>query len=113
TSVAISAREAVSKSMAPPGGVVTLIAPSDLMEDPADPASSGVAGPAAPERALRSVSRKRIDEVASRLLAGNPAVLLLGADGLSERGQRAAQQIANATGARLIMESYPAIVPLG
>lgn len=91
---------------------MTLIAPSDLMEDPADAVSSGVPGPA-PERALRSVPGKRIDEVASRLLAGNPAVLLLGADGLSERGQRAAQQIANATGARLIMESYPAIVPLG
>lgn len=112
TSIATSVREAVSKSLGPPGGVVTLIAPSDLMEDPADAVSSGVPGPA-PERALRSVPGKRIDEVASRLLAGNSAVLLLGADGLRERGQRAAQQIANATGARLIMESYPAIVPLG
>jgi len=40
-------------------------------------------------------------------------VLLLGADALSERGQRAASRIAAATGARLIMESYPAIVALG
>jgi acetolactate synthase-1/2/3 large subunit len=37
----------------------------------------------------------------------------LGADALSERGQRAASRIAEATGARLIMESYPAIVVLG
>jgi acetolactate synthase-1/2/3 large subunit len=40
-------------------------------------------------------------------------VLLLGSDALCERGQRAAARIAAATGARLIMESYPAIVSLG
>jgi acetolactate synthase-1/2/3 large subunit len=39
--------------------------------------------------------------------------LLLGADALSERGQRAAALIAAATGARLLIESYPAVVALG
>ena len=107
-----SVREAVASSLAPSGGVVTLIAPSDLMEESVDPAVSRVAqGPSA--RVAGPISPQKIIAAAGRLRAGAPAVILLGSDALSERGQRAAQQIARTTGARLIMESYPAIVPLG
>jgi acetolactate synthase I/II/III large subunit len=124
--IAPSVREAVAHSLGPPGGVVTLIAPSDLMESPiaareqeslpeqpsAHAASSRVAQPGAAQ-AGHPVSKGRIEAAAKELQAGDPATLLLGSDALSERGQRAASQISRSTGARLLMESYPAIVPLG
>ena len=105
-------REAVAHSLGPPGGVVTLIVPSDLMEAPVDVASSRVTGTGAAQPG-HPVSTDRIGAAAKDLLTGEPAILLLGSDALSERGQRAAAQISSSTGARLIMESYPAIVPLG
>ena len=110
--VVSSMREAVAFSLAPSGGVVTLIAPSDLMEDPAEGDSSSLAS-WAPVKAVRPPSPQKVIETASRLQAGGPAIILLGSNALSERAQRAALQIAQRTGARLMMESYPAIVPLG
>jgi acetolactate synthase-1/2/3 large subunit len=107
-----SVREAVAYSLAPSGGVVTLIAPSDLMEESVGPAVLRV--PQTPSaRVARPISPQKITEAASRLRSAGSAVILLGSDALSERGQRAALQIARTMGARLIMESYPAIVPLG
>jgi len=103
-------RRAFEQSCAPPGAVVTLIVPTDVMEAPAADLDSSAAP--APRTARVGVSHERIAEAAGRL-THNRAVLLLGADALSERGQRAASRIAAATGARLIMESYPAIVALG
>lgn len=110
-SIAAVAREAVQQSLSPPGQIVTLITPSDLME-----ATSGVpdAAPSTvPPRVLRKVPDERIQATAKRLKQAKPLIILLGHDTLRERGQRAAQRIAAATGARLLMESYPAIVELG
>jgi acetolactate synthase I/II/III large subunit len=107
-----SMREAVAESMSRPGGVVTLIAPSDLMEEPIEAESVPVA-PGALAKAALPVPAERIVSASSRLLAGDPAVILLGSNALNERAQRAAAAIAQATGARLVMESYPAIVPMG
>lgn len=103
-------RQAFERSLAPPGSVTTLIAPTDTMEAPAADLYSNMMS--APRTPRGPVSRERIAEAAQRL-AHNRTVLLLGADALSERGQRAASRIAAATGARLVMESYPAIVALG
>lgn len=103
-------RRAFEQSCAPPGSVVTLIVPTDAMEAPAADLDSHAAP--APRTARGAVPHERIAEAAGRL-THNRAVLLLGADALSERGQRAASRIAAATGARLMMESYPAIVALG
>lgn len=103
-------RQAFERSLAPPGSVVTLIVPSDAMEGPAADLDSNAA--AATRTPRDAVSHERIEEAARRLMR-NRAVLLLGADALSERGQRAAGRIAAATGARLMMESYPALVALG
>jgi acetolactate synthase-1/2/3 large subunit len=82
------------------------------MEAPVDAAASRVSVPDA-ARVAHPVSKDRIEAAAKALLAGERTVLLLGSDALGEPGQRAAAQIAQATGARLLMESYPAIVPLG
>lgn len=106
--IASFVREAVTHSLGPPGGVVTLIAPSDLMEAPVDAAATPPLSRTPPPGACH-----RIEAAAKAFLAGEPAILLLGSDALGERGQRAAFRISQATGARLLMESYPAIVSLG
>lgn len=103
-------RQAFERSLTPPGSVTTLIAPSDAMEAPAADLDTNTMS--APRTPRGPVSQERIVEAAQRL-AHNHSVLLLGSDGLSERSQRAASRIAAATGARLVMESYPAIVALG
>lgn len=103
-------RQAFERALAPPGSVATLIVPTDAMEAPAELQSSNTAP--AHRVPLEVVSHERIVEATRRIGHGR-TVLLLGADALSERGQRAASRIAGSTGARLIMESYPAIVALG
>lgn len=104
-------RQAFERALTPPGSVATLIVPTDAMEAPAVELHSSNTAPAH-RVPLETVSHERIVEAAHRIRRGR-AVLLLGADALSERGQRAASRIAVVTGARLIMESYPAIVALG
>lgn len=94
---------AVAAAAREPGGVATLVVPSDL-------ARADAAGPAAPVPPGRAtaVPGARIDAVARRLRDGGPAVLLLGAHGLRERALRAAARVAGATGARLLAETFPA-----
>ncbi|MEP7310970.1 MAG: acetolactate synthase large subunit [Pseudomonadota bacterium] len=105
------ARSAVQQSLAPPGQIVTLIAPSDLMEGPAAAPFTGAAILRA--AAERTVPAERINEAAERLKKVERPIILLGHDTLRERGLRAAQRVAAATGARLLMETYPAVVELG
>lgn len=104
-------RTAVEVSCGAPGAIATVIAPSDLMESEV-PAESSTVGLTMHRAAPVAVDAQRLTRAAQALRAG-PAILLLGGDALNERGQRAAARIANATGARLIMESYPAAVPRG
>jgi len=111
--VVSSIRQAVEESMARPGGVVTLIAPSDLMEQPVNAHTPPAILPGAPAKSALPVDAESIVSASRRLRTGDPAVILLGSDALNQRAQRAAAVIAQATGARLIMESYPAIVSLG
>ncbi len=111
-SIVADLQRAVASSLAPPRGVVTVIAPSDLMDHAAATAPVQTAEFNRASSA-RPVTTQRVIEAAKRLQAGEPAVLLLGSNALTERGQRAALEIAVATDARLIMESYPAIVSLG
>ena len=105
--------EAVTHALGPPGGVVTLVAPSDLMESPVAATKPGAPADTVAVRVRHSVSKDRVGAAAKALRSGEPPILLLGSDALSERGQRAAAEIARSTGARLLMESYPAIVELG
>jgi len=104
-------QQAMAHCLEQPRSGVTLIAPSDLMDRTVTAGSLG----AEPLRPLASqlIAPERIEAAAGRLRSPGPTVLLLGSDALCERGQRAAAKIAAATGARLIMESYPAIVSLG
>ena len=113
---------AVACSLERPRGVVTVIAPSDLMDQqalsngPRSPHGSDardVVPQPAGSAGLRPTNPARTAKAVECLRTGGQTVLLLGSDALCERGQRAAAHIAAVTGARLIMESYPAIVSLG
>lgn len=92
-----------------PGGIATLIVPTDTMDAPAPAVAVTPRRPAAG----RAVPAERIEACAARLAAGGPAIVLLGGDSLDETAIRAAEAVARRSGARLLMEPYPPIVTLG
>ena len=112
-SIADSVRRAVESSVASLGAVVTVIAPSDVMEAEVSAPDPGT-GHAPARRTAPCVPPPRIAEIVAGL--GDSAArrtLLLGGDCLTERGGRAAARLTGSVGVRLMMESYPAIVALG
>jgi acetolactate synthase-1/2/3 large subunit len=99
--VAADAAEAVAAVAG--GGIATLILPADVSwED-----GAAVAGPL-PVRPLPRVAPSVVDEVAAVLASGEPTVLFLGGDAVSENGLLAAGQVTAGTGARLMTETFPA-----
>ena len=90
-------------------GSVTIIAPTDLM----DAQILTVQAFTARSRHKRVVAEDHIKACAAALSGGGPAIVLLGGNGLQESSQRAAARVADRLSARLLMEPYPAIVPLG
>jgi acetolactate synthase-1/2/3 large subunit len=94
-------------------GVSTLIVPADHQQDLATAATAPEA--AAPGAARRPrVDSARVKEVAARVrAAGAGAVLLLGGNALTRRGQLAAGRIAARTGAALFSETFPAVAERG
>lgn len=99
--------EALDVATGPSPGISTLIAPSDAMSLSVPQVPAPMAGTRTPPLA-GDVAR-----LAQRLRAATTPILLLGGAALTERGLRAAEAVARATGARLLMESYPARVELG
>lgn len=98
-----SAVEAWEAALRPPCGPATLIVPADTAWSPA---AGGIARPDAPRTAPR-IPEAVIAEIAHELR--NPGTaLLLGGSTLMERGLRAADRIAQATGARVFTEAFPA-----
>jgi acetolactate synthase I/II/III large subunit len=106
--VAADAAEAVAAAATPPGGVATLILPADV-------SWSGGAGPAppVPVKAPAPVHGDAVGSAAAALRSGEPAVLLLGAAGTRRPGLEAASRIAQATGARVLCETFPARLERG
>jgi acetolactate synthase I/II/III large subunit len=106
--VAPDAAEAVAAAMAPPGSVATLILPADVSwSDGAQPA------PALPVRPPAPVPGPAVESVSRTLRSGEPCVLLLGGPGTRRPGLAAASRIAQATGARLVCETFPARLERG
>jgi acetolactate synthase-1/2/3 large subunit len=100
--VAVDAADAVAAASSAPGSVATLILPADVSwED-----GAAVAEPR-PVRAAPHVAPSVVDDVAGVLGSGEPAVLFLGGDAMTEDGQLAAAQVAAGTGARLMSETFP------
>jgi acetolactate synthase I/II/III large subunit len=97
------AAEAVAAALTPPGQVASLVLPADVTwTDGAEPAA-----PARP-RLPAPVRGEEVGEAARALRSGEAAVVLLGGAALRRAGLEAASRIAQATGARLIGETFPA-----
>jgi acetolactate synthase I/II/III large subunit len=107
TDVALDAADAVTAGLGPPGQVATLILPADV-------SWSDGAEPVKPESstARRDVGDV-VDAVAKVLVSGEPCALLLGGSATRERGLVAASRVANATGAKLLGETFPARLERG
>ncbi len=90
-------------------GTVTIIAPTDLMDAEVTAVPKFELRPRRPH----AVPQERIETCAAALAGSAPVIFLLGGNGLDEAAQRAAARAADRLSARLVMESYPAIVALG
>jgi acetolactate synthase I/II/III large subunit len=102
------AAAAASAAMSAPGQIATLILPADVTwTDGAEPARPVRPRPAA------MVPDEIIEETAKALRGAEPAVLMLGGTGLRREALDAASRISQATGARLIAETFPARLERG
>ncbi len=106
--VGADAAAAVAAAAGPPGQVATLILPADTSwsqgGEPASPVRAAV-----PEK----VPDDLIETAAAALRSGEPCVVLLGGAATMQAGLRAAGRIADATGARLMCETFPARLERG
>ncbi len=100
--------DAVQGAVGPPGGVATLVVPADVSwQEAGEPAS----GP--PRSILDTVGEDAVAGAAKALRSGEPAVLLVGGNALRRRGLTAAARIVQATGAKLLCETFPARIERG
>ncbi|MGD0321106.1 MAG: acetolactate synthase large subunit [Acidimicrobiales bacterium] len=106
--LAADAAQAVAAACGPPGGVATLVAPADLSWSEA----GGPAPPVAP-RARAVVTSDAVDATAKALRSEEPAALLLGGSALREKGLVAARRVSQATGAKLLCETFPSNLERG
>ncbi|BBX94736.1 acetolactate synthase large subunit [Mycobacterium lacus] len=98
TDVGADAADAIAASRSGPQ-VATLILPADASwSDGAQPAAVPASPPAA---------GVELGSVATVLRSGEPATILIGGDATRGRGLAAAARIAEATGARLLCETFP------
>ncbi|OBH07705.1 hypothetical protein A5696_22110 [Mycobacterium sp. E2699] len=104
--VASDAAEAIAASRAG-SHISTLILPADVSwTDGAQPATTPPPQPAGADPRLAT-------EALEVLRSGEPAVLLIGGDATRRPGLAAAARIAQATGARLLCETFPARLERG
>src|SRR6266851_4586727 len=106
--LAADAAEAVAAAMTPPGQVATLILPADV-------SWSEGGQPAAPlaVRAPEAVPDEVTGAAAAVLRSGEPCVILLGGTAVRREGLEAASRAAQAAGARLLCETFPARLERG
>ncbi|MFI5035921.1 MAG: acetolactate synthase large subunit [Acidimicrobiales bacterium] len=108
--VARDAADAVAAAYGPPGRVATLILPADtswghLADAPAT-------WPRAVRASPRAADPAALTRTIERLRAGR-AALFVGGDAACAEGLALAQRVAAASGARVIMETFPALVDRG
>jgi acetolactate synthase-1/2/3 large subunit len=100
--VSTMAVEAVQQSYGPERGVASLILPADCAWSDAEPSVIE----AQPVPAPNAVDATTVETVAAALRAATDPVLFLGNDACREDGLAAAGRIAEATGARLFMDTF-------
>ena len=106
--VSSCAASAVADARSAPGRISTLIMPADVSWS----ATETMAAPVAPSPSS-VVPPARIERVATLLGHAPKAVLVLGGAACREDGLRAANRIANATGIRVFVETFPARLERG
>ncbi len=111
---------AVSAAWGPPRGVATLIVPADMgwlhtgSEGSANgPMTMGVVRNHERRGAYSPVESDVVEGVAKALRAPGTSALLIGGTATRRRGLEAARRVANATGARLICETFPSVLERG
>jgi acetolactate synthase I/II/III large subunit len=107
--IANDTAEAILASHGPPGRVATLVLPADVSwgEVPGD-----VVAPVITRPGLREIDGV---ELASALVAlrTKPCALFVGGAAVRKAPLELAQRIANATGAKLLMETFPSVMDRG
>ncbi|HEY5173435.1 MAG TPA: acetolactate synthase large subunit [Acidimicrobiia bacterium] len=104
--VGADATEAINQARS--GGVATLILPADASwSEGAEP------GPEAIAHVAFAAFDDEVELAAKALRSGEPTALLLGGKALRERGLLAASRIEQATGAKLLCETFPARLERG
>ena len=103
TALAGDAAAAVAAASAPPGGIATLITPADLAWQDGPPPGTPL-----PPQAPAAVDGERIRRVARALAGGEPAAILVNGPALRSHGLELASRVANASGARLLTDTFVA-----
>jgi acetolactate synthase-1/2/3 large subunit len=106
--LAEDAAEAVAAALQPPGQVATLILPADVSWGDAVSAASP-----RPRPTRATVGDVQVEGAAAALRSGEPCALLVGGSVCRERGLVAASRVAQATGAKLLGETFPARLERG
>jgi acetolactate synthase-1/2/3 large subunit len=106
--VGMDAAEAIAAAMTAPGQQANLVLPADVSWS-----DGGVVSPPVPAPPPAVVDDDRVAEIATVLRSGEPVAVLLGHGATAERGLRAAARISAATGAKLLVETFPARLERG
>ena len=107
---------ALSAAVGPPGSVATLILPADVSwfsDDGFDRAATAAPARAVGAGAGTSPSEDSITEAAAALRSSEPAVILIGGRACSGTALDRVADIAAATGARVLAETFPARLERG
>ena len=105
------AAEAIAAAMTPPGRVATLVLPADVSWSEGGRAVSPADAPTVPERAVAADAE--VAAVADLLRSGERCLILIGGHATRERALRAASRIGVGTGAKLLVETFPARLERG
>ena len=104
----VDAAEAVAAAWRPPGGIATLILPSDVSWN-----EGGVPGAPLPVPKPAKVSEDAIREAAGALRSREPTVILMTGAALHEDSLKTACSIGQATGARVMAPTFNARIARG
>jgi acetolactate synthase-1/2/3 large subunit len=105
--VAADGAEAVQAAMAPPGQVATLILPADTAWN-----RTNAAAAPRPRLEAKPFSQTNVDDVAAALKISEPSVILMNGT-ITEERAAIADRIAQATGARVIADTFVGRVERG
>ncbi|WNG80137.1 acetolactate synthase large subunit [Mycobacterium sp. ITM-2016-00316] len=108
--LAASVDAAIAGALGPPGRVATVILPADYSWGPAEPGAP-LSEPAPPDAGHGGIGVPAVAEMLREYAANT--VVLLGGSATTAEGLRAAARIAAATGARLLVETFPARLARG